>query len=90
MAQSMIKKLSDIKPKSDLQYILPRFIHYQIGIKAYYELLAVTFVKHVDSIDFKNKCNIMYWLALADIDVSAISKTAEKLCSAYSEALSLR
>jgi hypothetical protein len=66
--------------------MVPRMLHYQIGIKAYYEMLAIEFVKHIDDFTFKNKARLLYWFALADIDSNYILKTSHKFCSAYSEA----
>ena len=61
-----------------------------MGTKAYYELLAVEFAKHIDDINFKDKCRIAYWFALVDIDMSAINKTVTNLAIAYSEAFMIR
>jgi hypothetical protein len=49
-------------------------------------MLAIEFVKHIESFNFKNKARLLYWFALADIDSSYILKTAHKVCASYSEA----
>lgn len=69
-----------------MPFIVPSFLHYQIGTKAYYEMLAIEFVKHIDEFSFKEKCNLLYNFALADIDETYILKTSHKICSSYSEA----
>jgi hypothetical protein len=86
IAKSLIKKLNNIKAEQHLMMIVPRLMYYQIGTKAYYEMLAIEFVKHVDKFSLKNKSRLLYWFALADIDSSYIFKTAHKLCASYSEA----
>lgn len=86
IAKSMMKKLNQLHAETHLQMIVPRFLQYQIGTKAYYEMLAIEFVKHIDKFSYKNKARLLYWFALADIDSSYILKSAHKLCSSYSEA----
>ena len=70
--------------------IVPRFLYYQIGTKAYYEMLAIEFVKHIDKMSFKTKSRLLYWFAIADIDPTYILKTAHKLCASYVEAFLYR
>jgi DNA replication initiation complex subunit (GINS family) len=79
-AKALIKKINNIKAKRDLPVILPRFQYYQIGQRAYYEMLAIEFVKHVDEFNFREKCNLIESFALADIDSGNILKTVQKLC----------
>jgi hypothetical protein len=86
IAKSIIKKINQIKAEPHLQMIIPRFLYYQIGTKAYYEMMAIEFVKHLDEFSFKNKARLLQWFALADIDPSYILKSTHKICSAYSEA----
>ncbi len=69
-----------------LPVIIPRLLSHQVGIKGYYEMFAIEFVKHVDKFSFKHKARLLYQFALADIDPSYILKTTHKLCSSYSEA----
>ena len=87
IAKSMIKKVNQLKPNRDILNMVSKFYYYQIGNKIYYEILAVEFAKNIDLFNFKNKCKILYYFALADIDSSHTLKTAHKLCSSYSEAL---
>jgi hypothetical protein len=61
-------------------------LSHQVGIKGYYEMFAIEFVKHVDKFSFKHKARLLYQFALADIDPSYILKTTHKLCSSYCEA----
>ena len=49
-------------------------------------MLAIEFVKHIESFSFKNKTRLLYWFALADIDAAYILKSSHKMCSAYTEA----
>ena len=90
IAKSIVKKINQLKPESHLQMILPRFLYYQVGIKAYYEMFAIEFVKNIEKFNFKTKSRLLYFFALADIDPSYIIKTAHKICAAYSEAFLLR
>ena len=55
-------------------------------MKAYYEMMAIEFVKHIDKFNFKDKTRICFWMALADIDPSYIIKTVHMICASYSEA----
>jgi hypothetical protein len=49
IARSMIKKLNQLRvERGDLQTLVPRLLYYQIGQKAYYEMLAIEYAKHVD------------------------------------------
>lgn len=86
IAKAIMMKLNQLYAETHLQMIVPRFLQYQIGTKAYYEMLAIEFVKNIDKFSYKNKARLMYWFALADIDSSYILKSAHKLCSSYSEA----
>ena len=43
-----MKKVNLVKPNQITQ-ILPKLLHYQIGTKAYYEMLAIEFVKNFES-----------------------------------------
>lgn len=49
-------------------------------------MLAIEFVKNTDAYNFKNKCKLIYWFAMADIDPSYILKTVHKMCASYLEA----
>ena len=90
IAKSMIKKINQLKADQHLPIIVPKFLNHQLGIKGYYEMLAIEFVKHIDKFNFKNKSRLLYWFALADIDSSYILKTAHKICSSYSEAFNYK
>eukprot|EP00347_Sterkiella_histriomuscorum_P000591 403375259 len=85
LAKEIIKNINQINYKHLLTFI-PRFLHYQIGTKAYYEILAIQFVKDIDKYNFKQKSKLLYMFALVDIDQSYIFKTLVKLCQSYSEA----
>lgn len=82
----MMKQLSHVKAEHHLPVMVPRFLAYQVGIKAYYEMLAIEFVKHCDKFNLRDKARLMYGFALADIEPSFIIKTAHKICASYSEA----
>jgi hypothetical protein len=82
-----MKNVGKLNNGKELLTIIERFVKYQIGIKDYYELLAVEFAKNLDDINFKSKCEILYYLALADIDSQFIYKTTHNICSSYVEAL---
>ena len=47
---------------------MSRFLHYQIGNKAFYEILSVEFVKRLSKFDIKEKISIIYLLAMVGID----------------------
>lgn len=49
-------------------------------------MLSIEFVKKIEDFNFKNKCRLLYWFAVADIDPSYIYKTIHKFCASYSEA----
>ena len=85
MAQAIMKNVNDINA-FHLEVIVPRFIHYQIGSKSYFEILATIFTRDIDKMDFKTKARMMYWFALTDIDQSYIFKSVLKICQSYSEA----
>jgi hypothetical protein len=91
IAKSIMKDIGSMRPANkDLWFITERFIKYQVGNKDYYELLAIELAKHLDQIDFKSKCDTLHHLAQADIDSQFIYKTAHNLCSAYTEAITLK
>lgn len=85
LAKSVIKNINQINFKHLLTFV-PRFLNYQIGTKAYYEILAIQFAKDIDKYNFKQKSKLLYMFAVADIDQSYIFKTLVKLCASYSEA----
>jgi hypothetical protein len=89
LAKEMMKRISFVRAQEHLPVMISRFLHYQIGTKAYYEMMAIEFAKHIDSFNFKTKARLLFNLALADIDPTYIVKTAHKLCAAYSEAFNL-
>ena len=64
---------------------MSRFLHYQIGNKAFYEILSVEFVKRLSKFDIKEKISIIYWLAMVGIDQSYIMKTLTNIVSSYTE-----
>ena len=80
-----MKNVPKIKIYKDVETIIARFLHYQIGNKAYYEILSVEFVKKLNSFHIRNKASILYWLALVGIDQSYIMKTLKTLISSYTE-----
>ena len=86
LAKEMMKQLSHVKAEHHLPVMVPRFLAYQVGIKAYYEMLAIEFVKHCDKFNLRDKARLMYGFALADIEPSFVIKTAHKICASYSEA----
>jgi len=53
-------------------------------------MLAIEFVKKIERFTLKNKANLLYDFARADIDASYIFKTVHKLCASYAEALTYR
>ena len=59
-------------------------------MKPYYEMLAIEFSKHADSFSFKDKCKLLEYFALVDIDSGSILKTAQKMCQVYVEAFIIR
>ena len=86
LAKEVMKQLSYIKAEYHIPVLVPRFLAYQIGTKAYYEMLAIEFVKHCDKFSLREKARMLYGFAQADIDPNFVIKTAHKICSAYSEA----
>ncbi|CDW78141.1 UNKNOWN [Stylonychia lemnae] len=86
IAKAIIKNINLIVPKVHMNQIIPRFLQFQIGTKAYYEMLAIKFNRDIEEFNFKNKTQMVFWFALADIDQSYIYKTVHKLCASYSEA----
>lgn len=59
-------------------------------MKPYYEMLAIEFSKHADSFSFKDKCKLLEYFALVDIDSGSILKTVQKMCQVYVEAFLIR
>lgn len=85
IAKAIVKNINSLG-RGQVPVVVPRLIQYQVGNKAYYEMLAIEFTKHHEDYSFKQKTRLLYWFALADIDPQFIMKTATKLCNAYTEA----
>lgn len=67
IAKAIVKNIN-LLGKGQVPMVVPRLIQYQVGNKAYYEMLAIEFAKHHEDYSFKQKTRLLYWFALADID----------------------
>lgn len=65
--KSLIKRINEIKPYN-LPTIINSMMRYQMGMKAFYEMFALEVAKHFDHFHLKHKAQMVFTLALADID----------------------
>ena len=90
IAKGIMKKINSINSIKHLQVIVSRFNYHQVGTKAFYEMLAIEFVKTIDKFPLRIKCRMINFFAQSNMDSSYILKTIHKLCASYAEALACR